>query len=438
MSRAARPQIPVTTHRTASGALILAGLTILTLAVPGPAVSAQEPPDHERLVTAEPSAPQRVETTWLSSGVVPAADDVTARAADPATRRDDPGHADSRVAAGDTTVAASPTLDVLAATATPAGGPLPIPFDDLVSNYGCMMIESEPGEHLGVNCIDEGWLNTDGTVYVHTTVPAAQQVRLSSSPPSGTDSGMPSFTSFDLDSAPDYSSYEFLSKPFDIVPAETYYILAIVWDSVGNMAWRYGTATVPATAHVVIDKITVLNDGDEGSLNKGEIKFRLGVADEVWSFPEEKFDDGDSFDPGAEHTVSLTPRADADDLGQRGRSMIQASASSNRTGASGTTTRMVAVATMQWRPRSSTSRPASRSSTSTSPAPTSTCASASRARSPSAFPDAERPDHPPARCSSNHVSVRDHASSATSGTWRSGRASFRKAWPRSRRREPRY
>ena len=173
----------------------------------------------------------------------------------------------------------------------------------MVSNYGCMMIESEPGEHLGVNCIDEGWLNTDGTVYVHTTVPAAQQVRLSSSPPSGTDSGMPSLTSFDLDSAPDYSSYEFLSKPFDIVPAETYYILAIAWDSAGNMAWRYGTATVPATAHVVIDKITVLNDGDEGSLNRGEITFRLGVGDEQWSFPEEKFDDGDSFDPGADHTV---------------------------------------------------------------------------------------------------------------------------------------
>jgi hypothetical protein len=304
MPRAARPQIPVTTHRTASGALIFACLTILTLAAPGPAVSAHEPPDDQRLVTAEPSAPRRVETTWLSSGVVPAADEVTARAADPATRRNDPGHADSGVAAGDATVAVSPTLNVLAATATPAGGPSPIPFDDLVSNYGCMMIESEPGEHLGVNCIDEGWLNTDGTVYVHTTVPAAQQVRLSSSPPSGTDSGMPSFTSFDLDSAPDYSSYEFLSKPFDIVPAETYYILAIAWDSVGNMAWRYGTATVPATAHVVIDKITVLNDGDEGSLNKGEIKFRLGVADEVWSFPEEKFDDGDSFDPGAEHTVS--------------------------------------------------------------------------------------------------------------------------------------
>ena len=304
MPRATRPPIPFTPGRIASGALIFAGLTIMTLAVHGPAVSAQEPPDDHRLLTAEHSAARLIETTWLSSGVVAAADDVTARSTEPATRRDDPGEAGPGVAAGNASVADSPTLDILAGTAAPAGGGTsPIPFDDMVSNYGCMMIESEPGEHLGVNCIDEGWLNTDGTVYVHTTVPAAQQVRLSSSPPSGTDSGMPSLTSFDLDSAPDYSSYEFLSKPFDIVPAETYYILAIAWDSAGNMAWRYGTATVPATAHVVIDKITVLNDGDEGSLNRGEITFRLGVGDEQWSFPEEKFDDGDSFDPGADHTV---------------------------------------------------------------------------------------------------------------------------------------
>ena len=71
MARATRPPIPFTPRRIASGALIFAGLTIMTLAVHGPAVSAQEPPDDHRLLTAEHSAARRIETTWLSSGWSP-------------------------------------------------------------------------------------------------------------------------------------------------------------------------------------------------------------------------------------------------------------------------------------------------------------------------------------------------------------------------------
>ena len=75
------------------------------------------------------------------------------------------------------------------------------------------------------------------------------------------------------------------------------------------MAWRYGTATVPHTAAVVIDKITVLNDGDEYSWNEGEIEFGIGIDDQLlWTFPEEKYDDGDSFDPDAHHLIENSPQ----------------------------------------------------------------------------------------------------------------------------------
>ena len=208
--------------------LIIAATATVTAA---PVASAQQPPDDQRSITAGPRGSEPIELTWLSAGVVPA--------------RGGAGPATSSAAV----VGRQPSPN-LGAAAAPGRDATPIPFDDLISNYGCMMVEAEPGEHLGVNCIDEGWLNTDGTVYVHTTVPAAQQVRFSSEPAHRhrrrRHAGVR--IAFDLDSAPDYSSYEFTSKPFDILPAHTYYILAMAWDSEGNMAWRYGTATVPHTA----------------------------------------------------------------------------------------------------------------------------------------------------------------------------------------------
>ena len=75
------------------------------------------------------------------------------------------------------------------------------------------------------------------------------------------------------------------------------------------MAWRYGTATVPHTATVVIDEITVLNDGDEHSWNEGEIEFGIAIDDQLlWTFSEEKYDDGDSFDPDAHHLIEDSPQ----------------------------------------------------------------------------------------------------------------------------------
>jgi len=267
--------------------LIIAATATVTAA---PVASAQQPPDDQRSVTAGPRGSEPIELTWLSAGVVPA--------------RGGAGPATSSAAV----VGRQPSPN-LGAAAAPGRDATPIPFDDLISNYGCMMVEAEPGKHLGVNCIDQGWLNTDGTVYVHTTVPAWKQVRFSSSPPAGTAvDGTPEFASFDLDTSPDYSGYEFTSKPFVILPAHTYYILAMAWDSEGNMAWRYGTATVPHTADVVIDRITVLNDGDEYSVNKGEIEFRIIINDQlVEAIPEEKYDDGDSFDPDADLVIHDSP-----------------------------------------------------------------------------------------------------------------------------------
>jgi hypothetical protein len=267
--------------------LILPTIAATSLLTAGPTASAQEPPDDQQTVSAEPTVPLPVETTWLSSGAVAATDQV----ATVSDRRPSPDTGiDAVVAAGDADAA-------------------PVPLDDLISNYGCTMVEADPGTHRGVNCIDDGWLNTDGTVYVHTTVPAAQQVRFSSIPPAGTaDDGTPTFAAFDVDTAPDYSSYEFTSKAFAIQPARTYHILALAWDGEGNMAWRYGTATVPHTATVVIDEITVLNDGDEYSWNQGEIEFGMGIEGHLlWTFPEESFDDGDSFDPAAHHVGEGSP-----------------------------------------------------------------------------------------------------------------------------------
>ena len=289
---------------------LLIPLTIagMALASASPIVSAQEPPADPPSISAEPTATLPIEMTWLSSGAVPATDQV-ASAGDERPSSDTDASADAVIAsASDRVVSPATSADLGATTPTDANG-APVPLDDLISNYGCMMVEGEPGEHLGVNCIDDGWLNTDGTVYVHTTVPAAQQVRFSSSPPTGTtDDGAPVFAVFDLDSAPDYSSYEFTSKSFDIQPAQTYHILALAWDSEGNMAWRYGTATVPHTAAVVIDKITVLNDGDEYSWNEGEIEFGIGIDGQLlWNVPEEKYDDGDSFDPDAHHLIENSP-----------------------------------------------------------------------------------------------------------------------------------
>lgn len=287
--------------------LTIAGMVLVTA---GPIASAQEPPPADpSSISAEPPTTRAIEMTWRSSGVVPGTDQV-ASDVDEASSPGDDARGDSVAAEGHARVVGLATSADLDATASADANGEPIPMDDLISNYGCMMVEAEPGEHLGVNCIDDGWLNTDGTVYVHTTVPAAQQVRFSSDPPSGnTDDGVPEFTTFDLDSAPDYSSYEFTSKSFDILPAQTYHILAMAWDSEGNMAWRYGTATIPHMAEVVIDKITVLNDSDEYSVNKGEITFGISIDDKlVATFPEEKYDDGDSFDPEAEHLVEGSPQ----------------------------------------------------------------------------------------------------------------------------------
>ena len=286
--------------------LAIAATALLTAR---PIASAQVPPDDQQSISAEARATQPLETTWLSSGVVSASDQVVSVGDGRPPPADDVRRG-AVAAAADAWVARPQVSTGLDAAAPTDGDAAPIPLDDLISNYGCMMLEGEPGKHLGVNCIDDGWLNTDGTVYVHTTVPAAQQVRFSSSPPSGTtDYGAPEFTTFDLDSSPDYSSYEFTSKPFDILPAHTYHILAFAFDSAGNMAWRYGTATVPHTAQVVIDKITVLNDGDEYSSNKGEIEFRIAIDEKLlWTFPEDKYDDGDSFDPDAHHVIEDSPQ----------------------------------------------------------------------------------------------------------------------------------
>ena len=308
MSRPSNPSSHFPRLRTVSAVLVAAGIATMTVVGIGAAsATALEPPDDQRSMTAGSRATRPIEVAWLSSGVVPAADAVTSRSA-PTPTDAEPDDADPVAATSDlatTAIVDDGVSDELVATAPAEGDSTPIPLDDLISNYGCMMVEAEPGEHLGVNCIDDGWLNTDGTVYVHTTVPAAQHVRISSSPPVGeTEYGAPNLVSFDADSAPNYTSYEFTSKSFDIVPAETYHLVAMAWDGEGNMAWRYGTATVPYVAHVVIDEITVLNDGDEGSLNRGEIEFRVGVADEQWTFGEDKYDDGDSFDPDVEHVIS--------------------------------------------------------------------------------------------------------------------------------------
>jgi hypothetical protein len=266
-------------------------LATSALLVASPVFAAPRPPDGERPLTASQQSALPIEVTWLTSGGSPAPDDVVQRAVDPDS--DGPN---------------GPSGNVSAETTSEHGG-MPIPWDEYVSNYGCVMVEPDPGDHLGTNCIDEGWLSTDGTVYVHTTVPADTTVYLSANPEvAGYGSGgYPYHTDSELDSS-DTSSYEFTTRAFDILPAVTYFITAVAVDDQGSLSWRYGTATVPHTALVVIEKLTVLNDGDEGSLNRGEISFRFGVDDElIFELPEDKYDDGDWFNVPAFSYVSGSP-----------------------------------------------------------------------------------------------------------------------------------
>ena len=170
------------------------------------------------------------------------------------------------------------------------------------------MVAADPGDHLGVNCIDEGWLNTDGTVYVHTTVPATVTVYLSSDPEviGYGYNGFPIHADSQTAASGEHIQ-AFTSEPFDILAAHTYFITAYAIDDDG-LSWRYGTATVPHTAVVVVDKITVLNDGDEYSWNEGEISLDVGVDDELLrSTAEDSYDDGDTYNPAVYHPVEGSP-----------------------------------------------------------------------------------------------------------------------------------
>lgn len=279
-------------------------LATSALLAASPVFAAPRPPDDERSLTAAQQSPLPIEVTWLAAGGTPAPDDLVQRTAGP----------DS----------VGPPGNVSAETTSDHGGTTPIPWDEYISNYGCMMVEPDPGDHLGVNCIDDGWLNTDGTVYVHTTVQADTTVYLSANPEIAGyhSSGYPYHTDSELDSS-DGPAYEFTSRAFDIQPAVTYFITAVAVDDQG-LAWRYGTATVPHTALVTIDKLTVLNDGDEGSLNKGEISFRFGVDDQlIFEKSEEKYDDGDwfnvpawSYESGSPASVDVWVTATEDDPGK--------------------------------------------------------------------------------------------------------------------------
>ena len=170
------------------------------------------------------------------------------------------------------------------------------------------MVAADPGDHLGVNCIDEGWLNTDGSVYVHTTVPATVTVYLSSDPEviGYGYNGFPIHADSQTAASGEHIQ-AFTSEPFDILAAHTYFITAYAIADDG-LSWRYGTATVPHTAVVVVDKITVLNDGDEYSWNEGEISFGVGVDEELLrSTAEESYDDGDTYNPAVYHPVEGSP-----------------------------------------------------------------------------------------------------------------------------------
>ena len=248
------------------------------------------------------------------------------------------------------------------------------------------MVAADPGDHLGVNCIDEGWLNTDGSVYVHTTVPATVTVYLSSNPEviGYGYNGFPIHADSQTAASGEHIQ-EFTSEPFDILAAHTYFITAYAIDDDG-LSWRYGTATVPHTAVVVVDKITVLNDGDEYSWNEGEISFgrrrrrRVAPLDGRRLLRRRRHVQPRRLPPG--RGVTAVGRRVGD--GDRGRS--RASALSRRRTTS-TTSRTAAGATSPRRSSGSSWLVPTPASTSSSPAPTSTCASGSRATSRSGSPE---------------------------------------------------
>ena len=233
MSRPSKLLIPLT----------IAGMALLTAS---PIASAQEPPDDPPSISAEPTATLPIEMTWLSSGAVPATDQVASAGDErPSSDADDDAVADAVAATANDRVVSPATSADLGATAPTDADGAPIPLDDLISNYGCMMVEGDPGEHLGVNCIDDGWLNTDGTVYVHTTVPAAQQVRFSSSPPTGTTETAP-LTSPPSISTPPRTTAATSSRRSRSTSSRRTPTTSWPWPGTAKATWPGGTGRPPS------------------------------------------------------------------------------------------------------------------------------------------------------------------------------------------------
>ena len=198
---------------------------------------------------------------------------------------------------------------------------------DVVADVGLTAGEGAGG--CALQCITTAWLTGNATtpnvdLHIETNTPAVIEMWVSEDEP-------------DLDGAPMASSgdlateWSTLLSPIDITDLDpaaavaqtgdelvqswdtvlsglagdtTHHIVVMAIDANGNTALREGTIHTAEAPHILVTfhEVHVVRDGDDSSVNRGELSFRWGLQDLiVGSRGEDKLDDGATVTLDAAH-----------------------------------------------------------------------------------------------------------------------------------------